>query len=136
MNIPENNYFVDKIEFLNLSNFQISTLFKPKIINFKGQGKYSLNEIDLLNIELENIFINDKINFKLDFDYKNSFDLPLINYKKSKNSLANVKLDLEKTQDKIKINNLEYKEKENLISINSLLLEDETYHLKISKSKH
>ena len=124
VNIPENNYFVDKIEFLNLSNFQISTLFKPKIINFKGQGKYSLNEIDLLNIELENIFINDKINFKLDFDYKNSFDLPLINYKKSKNSLANVKLDLEKTQDKIKINNLEYKEKENLISINSLLLED------------
>ena len=78
MNIPENNYFVDKIEFLNLSNFQISTLFKPQIINFKERGKYSLNEIDLLNIELENIFINDKINFKLDFDYKNSFDLPII----------------------------------------------------------
>tara|TARA_B100000963_G_scaffold223492_1_gene194887 strand:- start:3071 stop:5242 length:2172 start_codon:yes stop_codon:yes gene_type:complete len=124
VDIPKNNYIVDKIEFLNLSNVQISTLFKPSLINFKGKGKYSLNEIDFLNMDLENVFSNNKINFKLDFDYQNSFDLPFINYKKSKNSLANIKLDLEKTKDKLKINNLVFKEKENLISINSLLIEE------------
>ena len=47
-----------------------------------------------------------------------------INYKKSKNSLANLNLDLEKKTDKIKIKNLSYKEGENIIKIKSLVFDN------------
>ena len=48
----------------------------------------------------------------------------LLNYKKTKNSLANFNLDLEKKIDKVNIKNLSYKEGENLIKINSLIFDN------------
>ena len=37
----------------------------------------------------------------MNFDYTNSLDIKLINYKKSKNSIANFSVDLEKKKNKI-----------------------------------
>ena len=95
----------------------------PNKIQTKGEGKYSFNNLDYLNLNLSNNFDKDTINLKLNFDYKDSLDLLFINYKKSSNTLANLNLDLEKT-DKIKIKNLSYKEGENIIKINSLIFDN------------
>ncbi len=120
----KNSFITERIKHIYLSNFKISTIFVPNKIQTKGEGKYSFNNLDYLNLNLSNNFDKDTINLKLNFDYKNSLDLLFINYKKSKNSLANLNLDLEKKTDKIKIKNLSYKEGENIIKINSLIFDN------------
>ena len=120
----KNTFITEEIKQIYLSNFQISTIFTKNKIQTNGEGKYSFNNIDYLNLKLENNFNKDKINLKLNFDYKNSLDLLLLNYKKTKNSLANFNLDLEKKIDKVKIKNLSYKEGENLIKIKSLVFDN------------
>ena len=116
----KNNFITDKIKEIYLSDFQISTIFNPMNIDFKGEGKYSFNDLDFLKINLENNFKKDLLNLKLNFDYDKSLDINIINYKKSKNSIANVSLDLEKSKKNIKINKLIFKENDNLISIKNL----------------
>ena len=120
----KNTFITEEIKQIYLSNFQISTIFTKNKIQTNGEGKYSFNNIDYLNLKLENNFNKDKINLKLNFDYKNSLDLLLLNYKKTKNSLANFNLDLEKKIDKVKIKNLSYKEGKNLIKIKSLVFDN------------
>ena len=120
----KNRFITEDIKQIYLSNFQISTIFAQNKIQTNGKGKYSFNNLDYLNLILENNFNKDTINLKLNFDYKNSLDLSFINYKKTKNSLANLNLDLEKKTDKIKIKNLSYKEGKNVIKINSLVFDN------------
>ena len=120
----KNTLITEEIKQIYLSNFQISTIFTKNKIQTNGEGKYSFNDLDYLNLKLENNFNKDLINLKLNFDYKNSLDLLLINYKKTKNSLSNFNLDLEKKIDKVKIKNLSYKEGENLIKIKSLVFDN------------
>ena len=88
---------------------QIKTIFIPKNIKLFSKGKYSFNDLDYLNIDLENNLENDFLKLKLDFDFKNSVNLDLINYKKT-NTIANLYLDLEKKKENIKINELNFKE--------------------------
>ena len=120
----KNTFITEEIKQIYLTNFQISTIFAKNKIQTNGEGKYSFNNLDYLNLKLENNFNKDTINLKLNFDYKNSLDLLLLNYKKTKNSLANFNLDLEKKIDKVKIKNLSYKEGENLIKIKSLVFDN------------
>ena len=120
----KNTFITEEIKQIYLTNFQISTIFAKNKIQTNGEGKYSFNNLDYLNLKLENNFNKDTINLKLNFDYKNSLDLLLLNYKKTKNSLANFNLDLEKKIDKVKIKSLSYKEGENLIKIKSLVFDN------------
>lgn len=120
----KNTFITEEIKQIYLTNFQISTIFAKNNIQTNGEGKYSFNNLDYLNLKLENNFNKDTINLKLNFDYKNSLDLLLLNYKKTKNSLANFNLDLEKKIDKVKIKSLSYKEGENLIKIKSLVFDN------------
>ncbi|MDC0385571.1 hypothetical protein OAM06_02580 [Pelagibacteraceae bacterium] len=120
----KNSFITEGIKQIYLSNFQISTIFAQNKIQTNGEGKYSFNNLDYLNLILENNFNKDTTNLKLNFDYKNSLDLSFINYKKTKNSLANLNLDLEKKADKIKIKNLSYQEGKNVIKINSLVFDN------------
>ena len=49
--------------------------------------------------------------------------MELINYKKPKNTLANISINLFKNKDFIRINNLDYKEDKNFISVEEIKLE-------------
>ena len=118
---PIKNNLVDKeIKNIYLSDLKIKTIFQPKNIKINGEGKYSLDNLDFLNINLENNFNGDKFNLILDFDYKNKIELELINYKKTKNSIANFFLDLEKKKENININKLNFSEENNSIKIEGL----------------
>ena len=62
-------------------------------------------------------------NLKLDFAYKNGFEVDLINYKKTKDSVADISLALEKIKNNIQINQFNFEEGNNSIQINDLKFE-------------
>ena len=60
------------------------------------------------------------------FDYKDSFDFDLINYKKPKGEIAKVLLEFEKNKNIYNIK-LNFKEKDNLINIINLKFKDNNF---------
>ena len=83
-----------------------------------------------MNFNIKNKF-KKLINLKLDFEYKGDFELDLINFKKPKDAIAKLSLDIEKNNDDLKINNFEFKQGKNLFEINNLRLKGENlYQLK------
>ena len=122
----KNNFISEEFKFIYISDLKIRSNFSKTKTNFNAEGEYSFNNLDFQKIDLSNNFENERNNFRLNFDYENSFKLDIINYQKPKNSIANVNLDLEQRQDDIKINNLNYEEGKNSIKI---------YGLKLKKNK-
>ncbi len=121
--IIKNDYILKEIDKIYLSDLQISTSFKDKKIIFKGEGKYSSNNLDFLNINLENNYKDDVNNLIVNFDYSNNLYLDLINFKKKDDSIAKISLNLEKKNLRTKINKFSYIEGRNLIKIFDLIFE-------------
>ena len=118
----KNDYFRDELKTVYLSELKIKTTIIPKTISFNGEGKYSFNNLDFLKIDFENKFNKDYLRSKLNLNYRNSFTLDFINYKKPEKSIATFYLDLEKKGNNINIYELNFKEGKNLIKISELQL--------------
>ena len=127
LNLIKSNFITEEIKEIYLSDLQIKSIFKPRNINFSGEGKYSLDDLNFLKIKLENNFNKDLLNLKLDFDYEKDIKLELINYTKSKGSIANLFLDLEKNKNNIKINNLNFEEGNNSMKFKDLEFENNKF---------
>jgi hypothetical protein len=125
--IAKNDFIREELKEIYLSELQIKTNFNSKGFNLKGDGKYSFNEKDYYKINIENNIIDDKTNLSLNFDYGNSLELALINYKKPKNSIANIILFLSKSKKKIKIKKFSYVENKNSININDLIFRENKF---------
>ena len=133
-NLIENNFIQEDIEEIFLSDLQMKTSFSPKKNSLNIDGKYSFDNSNFLNINLERVTDKEAVNLKLDFDFKNSFDLGLINYKKSPGSIANLSLNLNKKDDFYIVSRLNYIENKNSIKITNLRFKNKNfYHLKILK---
>ncbi len=91
---------------------------KQNITNLSG--KYSLNEGKFLNFFLENISGKNQTNLKLDIDYDKKVDLDIINYKKPQNTIANFLINLNKKDENIYFDKIDYKESDNLINVSGL----------------
>tara|TARA_E500000178_G_scaffold317912_1_gene338841 strand:+ start:512 stop:2689 length:2178 start_codon:yes stop_codon:yes gene_type:complete len=104
-------FFSDLLVKANISN-------NSSLINISGE--YSLDSLDFLKFDLNNIFKNNFLDLKLDLDLKNNIELKLINYKKNKNEVANLFLNIEKKDDLLKIKELNFKNKKDLIQIKNL----------------
>ena len=124
---PLNNDFLnEEINKLSIIDSEIQTSFNPKKNTINILGKYSMNSDEPLSFSLKNINEKKISNIELAVDYKKPFKFNIINYEKSKNSIAKIFINLDKKKDNIKINKL------NLIEgNNSILIED----LKINKAK-
>ena len=118
----KNDYFRDELKTVYLSELKIKTTIIPKNISFNGEGKYSFNNLDFLKIDFENKLNKDYLRSKLNLNYRNSFTLDFINYKKPEKSIATFYLDLEKKRNNINICELSFGEGKNLIKINELKL--------------
>ena len=123
----KNDFIKNEIKKIYLSNLEINTIFSPKNVDFSGIGKYSFDELNFLNFNIKNKFKKKLINLKLDFEYKGDFELDLINFKKPKDAIAKLSLDIEKNNDDLKINNFEFKQGKNLLEINNLRLKGEKF---------
>ena len=86
----KNDFINEEIKEIYFSDFQIQTIFDPRNIIVNGNGKYSFDNLNFFKINLTNILKSGEQNLKLDFEYKNSLELNLINYKKSKDSVAKI----------------------------------------------
>ena len=118
----KNDYFRDELKTVYLSELKIKTTIIPKNISFNGEGKYSFNNLDFLKIDFENKLNKGYLRSKLNLNYRNSFTLDFINYKKPEKSIATFYLDLEKKRNNINIYELNFKEGKNLIKISELQL--------------
>ena len=124
----KNSIIPDEINDIYLSDLQIQSFISHNNIKLNGFGEYSFNNSDFLKINFENNIVNDLLNLKLNFDYKNKLKLDLINYTKAQNSIANINLDLEKKKNNTKINRLTFNEGKNIISIDNLNLRDNKFY--------
>ena len=117
-----NNFITDELKEIFFSDTQIKIVLDSEKRKFSGEGKYSFNSKDFFKLNFENDYIKEVVNLKLNFDFNNAINFDLINYKKSKKTIANIFLDLEIKSDLIKINKLNFKEENNLIKINDVYL--------------
>ena len=120
----ENEFMKEAVKKVYLSDIKFQSIFNPQSIKLNGDGKYSFNNLEFLKISLENNFINNENNLKLNFDFKDSLKLEFLNYKKPKNFLSNFSINLKKKKDYIEINEFYYTEKNNFIKINDLIFEN------------
>jgi len=116
----KNNFIAEEITDIYFSDLKIKTIFKPKTMKISSEGKYSFDNSNFLNINLENNTDSNILNLKLNFDFKKKIELDLINYKKPEGSVANIFLILEKKKNVININNLIFKEGNNLFEVRGL----------------
>ena len=123
----KNNFIIEEIKEIFLSDAQIGLDISKKNFNFGVNGKYSFDNLDFLQLDLETVFKRDIRKINANFDYKNSFNLDLINYKKPKNEIAKVSLEFEKNKNISNIKKLNFKEKNNLINISNLKFKDNNF---------
>ena len=124
----KNDFLTEEIKDIFLSDLKMKTIIKPKTIQIIGEGKYSFDDLNFLNINLENNFKDDNLDLKLDFDYKKKIGLDLINYEKPENLVANISLDLEKKKNKININEINFNEEKNSIKVKDLSFRDSKFY--------
>jgi hypothetical protein len=82
-------------------------------------GKYSLNGVNFLNLNLENYIKGDLLKLNLNIKYDKSINLDFINYKKAEEKIADLNINLTKKKDIIKFNKINFTEDDN-----SIILED------------
>ena len=92
------NFIIEEIKEIFLSDTQVDLDISKKYLNLGVNGKYSFNNLDFLQLDLETVFKSDILKINANFDYKDSFDFDLINYKKPKGEIAKVLLEFEKNK--------------------------------------
>tara|TARA_B100000963_G_scaffold358687_1_gene383916 strand:- start:731 stop:2905 length:2175 start_codon:yes stop_codon:yes gene_type:complete len=122
-----NNFFVRDIKAIYLADTQIDFNINKKKFNISTLGKYSLNNSDFLQLELNSNFTSGLLKIDTNFDYKENFNLDLINYKKPKHKIAKVSIELEKDKNIISVKKLDFREKNNFISISNLKFKDNNF---------
>ena len=80
-------FLSEELEKIYFSDLQIKSIFKPKNITLNSEGRYSLDDANYLNIKLDHKFNDELAISNFDFDFENSIELDIINYKKIKTLL-------------------------------------------------
>ncbi len=112
------NYFFGKnLKKLSIFETDITTNLNPKkkIINFSG--KYSFNEGSKLSFGISQSINKKLLNLKLNADYKELFEFKALNYTKKKGNLAKIDFDLVKNKNSIKLNQVNFKDGKNLMTL-------------------
>ena len=116
----KNNFNIGEIKEIFLSDTQVELDISKKNYNLGIIGKYSFNNLDFLGLNLDSSLKSDLLKINANFDYKDNFDLDLINYKKIKDEIAKVSIEFEKNKNISNIKKLNFQEKNNFININDL----------------
>ncbi len=125
-NSIEKVLFEESPKFITVKDVEVNTLINLNQNNISTKGKYSLNNKNFLNFELDNITNKEILNFKIKADIDEKIEIDLINYVKPKKTIAEISFELEKFRDNLKFKYLNYNE-----GNNSMIIED----LKLQKGK-
>ncbi len=114
------NFKFKELKNIYFSDTQFKANLSPNNIKLDGKGKYSLNNLDFMEVNFINILKKDLVNLKLNFDFTDKIEIGIINYKKPKNTVSKLSLDFEKKGDLSIINQFIFNEGKNMIKINDL----------------
>ena len=120
----KNTYFDEELNKIFLSDSKINFHFSPKTLKLDGQGNYSFDNEEFSKFDFKHEYFDEQLNFIVNFDYRNTFNLDLINYKKLKKTNAKVFLNFQKNKDSINIKKINFIEKNNLINFENLRFKD------------
>ena len=123
----KNNFSIKEIKEISLLDTQVDLNLSKKNFKVGINGKYSLDNLNYLQLDLESIFKSDILEVNANFDYKDSFDLDLINYKKPRDGVSKVTLEFEKNKNISHIKKFNFKEKNNSINISNLKFKDNNF---------
>ena len=113
------DYFSDKnLKKIAFFDSDIKTNLNPKKNVVNLSGKYSLNEGSKLSFDFSQSIKKKLSNFKLNADYDNFFQLESLNYIKKKGDVANINFDLVKNKNSIMLNQINFRDGNNLLSLN------------------
>lgn len=118
------NFLKDEIENINIKNSKVSLSknYNEKFI-FNINGNYLFNNNKKYQkYEIKNIISKFFIESNLNIDLINALNIPIINYKKIKNEVANLKIKIKKNKNFFKIENLKYSFEEDFITVKNLKL--------------
>ena len=91
----ENQFLQEKIDNISLKNTDVEADLNSNNKKIKMKGKYSFNQSNYQEFDLENNIINSDLSLKINAEYDNDIDIEFINYYKPK-KIANIFIDLEK----------------------------------------
>ena len=120
----KNSFFNEKIKDIYFSEILFESNISPKKTYFTGEGKYSLNNKDFLEFNSDYRLEKNLMNLNMVLDYKGSLDLNFINYKKKKESVAKLSVDLEKKNKEFFIRKFSLNDEGNLIIVNDLMFKN------------
>ena len=101
-----------------------------------GEGDYSFDNLEFSKFNFKNQLIDKQLNIIIEFDYKNSLNLDLINYKKLKKTNSKVFLDIKKNNDLFNLRKINFIDKNILINLENLKFEENNLlSLKTAKIK-
>jgi hypothetical protein len=115
-----NNFLVEKINQLSISNSKFKTSLSSNKNNTIISGRYSLNKGKKLLYNLDQVINKGLLKLDLEAEYDEPIVLDFINYKKSKDIVANLSINLEKQKKNIKIKELNITEGDSLFVIEDL----------------
>lgn len=119
----KSTFLKEKIKKISFVNLEVNTNLNSKKNNTTISGKYSLNEGNFLQFNLDNINNDELLKLNLDAEYDKLIDLEFINYKKLKNTITKFSLDLEKKKNIIKIKKINLVDKDSSIFLEDIVFD-------------
>ena len=122
-NVYKTQFLKNDIKALNLKKTKVKFTLDNKKNILELEGNYVLNDKkDFESFKVKNEFKKGKTNLNINLNLKEHFSIDFINYSKSSNKIGKINADITFVENEIDINNIEYSEGKNLISLNKFNL--------------
>tara|TARA_Y100000591_G_C21843817_1_gene707404 strand:+ start:6 stop:2195 length:2190 start_codon:yes stop_codon:yes gene_type:complete len=122
-----NNIISEDVSQLSFINAEIKSHLSSKSKKLDISGKYSLNKSKYLPFNTKNSFSDKSLNLEVDFDFNKLLNLEIINYEKPDGILSKIRINLDKQENNITLNNLTYTQGKNSILFNGLKIKNNKF---------
>ena len=124
-NTYKTQFLKNDIKALNLEKTKVKFTLDNKKNILEIDGNYALNDNkNFENFKVQNEFKKDEINLNISLSLKEHFLIDFINYSKTSDKIGKVKADISFNKNEINVNNIEFNEGKNLISLNKFNIDN------------
>ncbi len=128
LNFKKNDLLKDDIKKIELKETKIDFKYNSdKKYTIITKGKYKLNNENLQNFELTNNSFKNVNNLDISVEINQALNIDIINFKKKKDSPANITSKIVVKGDVIDFEKVEYKENKNLIIFKNLKIDKKNF---------
>ncbi len=116
------DFLKSEINQFSLKETKIEANIEPKNNKTSLNGKYSINNGNLLKFDLDYLVSDNVIKSKINFDFNKQMELQAINYTKQDGSLANIFINFERKKNILRVKEFKFIENDNLILAEDFVL--------------